>query len=165
MAIELQLERGIVLVESRDALEQHAGAEDALDYVCKRAAAAADAGIDIAQARAIARCVSDAQVRALPVVPHSLSTTLSLVTAERGGEGSKWPRLSEMSYRGLAASIQERIVSISASKDSEAAACAAQLSPLLGQAAGLSVTLQSMHDDNFLRAAHTALFDGGGGGG
>lgn len=49
-AIELELEHGLsgtrVLAESRAELQEHQGAEDALDYVCRRAAAAG-VGLDV----------------------------------------------------------------------------------------------------------------------
>ena len=51
-AIQLELEHGLsgkrVLAESRAELQEHQGAEDALDYVCRRAAAAG-VGLDVEQ--------------------------------------------------------------------------------------------------------------------
>ena len=59
-AIELALARGLpAIAASREALEKHEGAEDALDYVCKTAAKL-DAALEVAHVRNLARCASDA---------------------------------------------------------------------------------------------------------
>lgn len=168
-AVELSLERQLpTLAESRQLLEAHSGAEDALDYVCRHAAKA-DAATDVSAWRAVARCASDALVRPLPYAPSAgLDTTLVLITAERGEEGSSWPTLADLVYEGLATRVTETVVSLSASEGGEAA----RVSDLLAegvkaggeqQAALLrGATLRCMHDAGFQQAASAAIFGSSG---
>ena len=85
-----------VPVPADGALATHAGAEDALDYVCK--SYVKDGEVDVAQVRAAARSFSDAQVRAVAYDPRRLDAELLLVTVERA---PGWPRLADGLYRGL----------------------------------------------------------------
>ena len=154
-AIELALERGWRGLPSYAAIEGHAGAEDPLDFVCRRAAKEIS-GIDVSHVRSVARCSSDAQVRALTYSPAELPTTVRLVTAKRAGGGL--PIVAEI-YQPLARTVTETLVELGNQQ-----ATAKDDGLPIGLPEGvewtkLPPTLRCMHDEAFLLAASRALFE------
>ncbi|XRB25333.1 polyketide synthase PksJ [Pseudoscourfieldia marina] len=122
-----------VLVPTDKALATHAGAEDALDFVCK---SYATDGVEVKDVRAAARSYSDAQVRAVAYDPPKLDTEVVLVTVERSPD---WPRLADGCYRGLSREVRETFVG--------------------GNVAGAASSVSRVYDDDALmEAMHDALF-------